>query len=249
MRGIADLSGSCHFVELERNLNEYEPPLQHGVCELLKAYELAIDANCGKWDFAVELSVLRRFGLTESDFRWMVCKGIAEHGIEVATKGGDKRTFCRTKRLKFKKRSCFVLTSECAEKLLGRNEPVVVLQTKQFAHDNTRLAPNWDGDRHELCVSDFLVKRFRWPAKNQETLLTAFDEEQWPAEGVDDPLPPHPDKDPKQRLRDTIKCLNRHHEHRLIHFRSDGTGERVIWDFTPEAIELFGVDRTTERLA
>ena len=64
---------------------------------------------------------------------------------------------------------------------------------------------------------------------NQEAILTAFQEEGWPAR-IDDPLPPHPEQDPKRRLNDTIKCLNRKQSQSLIHFRGDGTGEAVIWE-------------------
>jgi len=249
MPGHANQGELPHLLLLERKFSEYEPALQDGVRELRKAYELAVDANRDKWDFAVELPILRRFGLTESDFRWLVCKGIVEHAFEVAAKEGNKRKFRPTKALKFKHRTCFVLTKEFAQKVIGHDATVVALHPEQRARDNVELAPQWDGGRHELYLADFLVKRYRWPAKNQETVLTAFAEEQWPDEGVDDPLPPHADTDPKQRLRDTIKCLNRNQAHRLIRFRGDGTGERVIWEFTPKAIELIRVDRSTKRPA
>jgi hypothetical protein len=36
-----------------------------------------------------------------------------------------------------------------------------------------------------------VVKEFKLPAPNQETILTAFQEEGWPPR-IDDPLPPVP---------------------------------------------------------
>jgi hypothetical protein len=231
----------AHLLPLERRLHEYEPALQDGVRELLKAYELAVDASRDRWEFAVELQLLQRLGLTESDLRWLICKGIVEHGREITAKGDAKRKFRPAKSLKFNDSACFVLTREFAQTVTAHGCMVVAGPAEQCARDPSTLTPQWKSGRRELHVADFLVKRFRWPARNQETLLAAFAEERWAVEGIDDPLPPHPDHDPKQRLRDTIKCLNRNQEHRLIRFRSDGTGERVIWQFTPQAIEIFGV--------
>ncbi len=89
--------------------------------------------------------------------------------------------------------------------------------------------PHWDCDRHELIVSGSVVKRFRWPAANQETILGVFEEEHWPSR-IDDPLPRTNGLDPKRRLADTIKCLNRNQHSNLLKFRGDGTGEGVLWD-------------------
>jgi hypothetical protein len=46
---------------------------------------------------------------------------------------------------------------------------------------------------------------------------------------LDDPLPQTPNIDPKVRLHDTIKHLNRHHLRRGICFRGDGRGWGVRW--------------------
>jgi hypothetical protein len=58
-------------------------------------------------------------------------------------------------------------------------------------------------------------------------LLAAFEEQHW-ARRIDDPLPPGR-VDRKERLHDTIKRLNRHQRHRLLHFGGDGTSEGVYW--------------------
>jgi hypothetical protein len=75
------------------------------------------------------------------------------------------------------------------------------------------------------------VKRFRVPALNQELILAAFEEEGWPPH-LDDPLPQEANTDPKQRLQDTIKRLNRHQVNRLIHFRGDGSGTGILWELS-----------------
>jgi hypothetical protein len=90
------------------------------------------------------------------------------------------------------------------------------------------LVPHWDRDRRELRWANQLVKQYRLPAPNQELILAAFEEEDWPL-SIDDPLPHEPEQDPKQRLHDTIKSLNRHQLRRLLVFTGDGTGEGVRW--------------------
>ena len=230
---------SSNQIAFERRLCELEPPLQNGLRELLRAYQLAKNAERDKWDFALELKVLRRFGLSESDFRWLVCRGIVEHAREMTQKQDLRRKFQSTNVLKFKKQTCFVLTESAAQAFLGNGAASLTTTLKLGADKKAvEIIPSWDSGRHELRVAEFLVKRFRWPAKNQETVLAAFEEERWPVAGVDDPLPPHRDAHPKQRLRDTIKCLNRYQQYPYIHFRSDGTGERILWEFTPKGIEF-----------
>ena len=85
----------------------------------------------------------------------------------------------------------------------------------------------------ELRIGAVTVKRFKWMAPNQETVLAAFEEEGWPHR-IDDPLPPHPDQDSKRRLSDTIKCLNHKQKNELIRFHGDGTGEGVTWELVEQ---------------
>ncbi len=80
-----------------------------------------------------------------------------------------------------------------------------------------------------LCFNRRIVKRFKWRAVNQEMILSAFQEEGWPVR-IDDPLAPSPEVAMKRRLSDTIKCLNRKQQSKLLHFRGDGTGQGILWE-------------------
>ena len=93
--------------------------------------------------------------------------------------------------------------------------------------------PTWDSERRELRIRETIIKLFKWTAANQETILAAFEEEDWPHR-IDDPLPPHPDQDSKRRLSDTIKCLNRKQINQQIHFRGDGTGKGITWELVEQ---------------
>lgn len=217
--------------------------------ELLAAYMYSQQANHGVWDFAVTVDELRSRGLTESDLRWLVCEGIVQHACEVTRIGDDTRQFQPTHPLVFTRQDCVILTErgiEFARSLCDHHavpegtgtataplfEPITVSQ-RELSENAPRQPtgrPHWEPDRHELRLNGVIVKQFKWPAANQETVLAAFQEEDWPFR-IDDPLPPQPDQDPKRRLSDTVKCLNRKQRSPLIHFRGDGSGEGVIWEF------------------
>ena len=89
--------------------------------------------------------------------------------------------------------------------------------------------PHWDHDCRELRFGSYLVKQFKVPAENQELILSAFEEEGWPPH-LDDPLPPRPELDSKQRLHDAINRLNRNQKRRLIRFHGDGNGQGLRWE-------------------
>jgi len=96
------------------------------------------------------------------------------------------------------------------------------------ATPSRRSIPHWDAKTRTLWLGATLIKDFKVPAKNQEIVLSAFEEQGWP-ECIDDPLPPAGGINPKRRLHDTIIRLNRSHKHRLIRFGGNGNGLAVIW--------------------
>ena len=229
--------------------------IRTALAQLADAHGYAQDAHRDVWDFAVEIGALYALGLTRGDLRWLTCKGYVEHAREVTQPGEDGRAFRPTGDLTFSKRSCCVLT----EKGLTFLEAVGIDGTSRDSqnqdvrppsgsardpgengqNDGKLALPNrkpvWDGEYRELRVAGLIVKRFRWRAPNQETLLAVFEEEDWPHR-IDDPLPRMPEQDPRRRLHDTVKCLNHNQENRLIRFRGDGTGEGVLWELVEAAL-------------
>ena len=210
--------------------------VQRALIALLKAREYALDAGRDVWDFAIPFRQLRVLRLSRNDFRWLVCKRYLEHAMEVTLPGDNGRFFRPAGELNYLKRSCFVLTSEGAafvrQLLPGIQEVVSTPLESSLTSTNTEeleARPRWDSELNELRMDQVLIKRFRWQAINQAMVLCAFEEEGWP-EHIDDPLPPQPGLDPKRRLHDTIKCLNRGHKIPLIRFRGDGTGQGIVWE-------------------
>jgi hypothetical protein len=91
------------------------------------------------------------------------------------------------------------------------------------------LVPFWNVELRELHLGNILIKRFRRPARNQETILAAFQEDGWPRR-IDSPLPSCEDTSAVDRLHDGVKKLNRQ-TRGLLRFRSDGLGQGVLWEF------------------
>jgi hypothetical protein len=92
--------------------------------------------------------------------------------------------------------------------------------------------PVWYGvsGKRELWVGNYLIKKYTQPAKNQELVLQAFEEQNWP-DRIDDPLPGVAGVNAKRRLRETVEALNDHHKTQgVLRFYMDGTGEGVTWE-------------------
>ena len=157
----------------------------------------------------------------------------------------DGRSFRQSGNLTFFEDTCFVATDygvsvnaiPCFEVTIRVHNDLLhgdfggLNQSGEFREIEAvnRETPRWDAELRKLYFRDQVVKRFKWPAMNQEVVLTVFQEEGWP-ERIDDPLAPVEDKDPKRRLADTIKCLNRKQSRHLIKFHGDGTGEGITWE-------------------
>ena len=209
---------------------------------LLDAQAYAEDVGRSVWDFAVEIDSLRRTGCTDSEIRWLVCKGFVRQASESTAGTGETRAFRQSGTgpgLRFDVQTCFVLTPAgiqfASAALAGANASFDLANSAAGPEDHPldpvpdAARPRWDPERQELRVGDRLVKQFKVPAANQERILAAFEEEGWPIR-IDDPLPPATEQDPKRRLHDTINSLNRNQKCHGLRFLGDGTGQGVRWE-------------------
>ena len=216
--------------------------LRSVLVQLAHADACARDAQCSPWEFAVEIESLTAEGLTTSDLRWLVRKGYVEHAQEVTRARDKARRFQSCCNLAFAPRTCFVAT-EAGLRLAALegpqppsfppDDPPARQREKPQGHGHrATCVPMWDRDRRVLRLEGCVVKQFKVPSPSQEAILAAFAEEGWPP-AIDDPLPPQPEQDPKRRLRSTIQSLNANQKHPLLHFRGDGSGQRVLWELRP----------------
>jgi hypothetical protein len=187
-----------------------------GLGILLEAFNNAAAARHRPWDFAVKRAALRAAGLTTDDMRWLFDRELVQHAVEKTKRGSSRRVFGRRGKVRFHARSCFVLTEE------GQHVARVLLGQIPFY------------DRKKVWARGLLVKDFEKPAPDQDTILSAFEEQGWQRR-IDDPLPPkHGRQSRKQRLHDAIKRLNQGHKHNVIRFLADGTGTGIRWKFVDE---------------
>jgi len=214
---------------------------KEGLALLWRALQYSRSLQTDAWDFAVERDDLSNTGLSTVDLRWLIACGYVEVRQENRRANECKRSFGVSF---LAKRATFTLTeagASVARRMLSepalpplsepdKHKPIKHVHIKSVNGHLPQHKPCWDADRKELRLNGDLVKQFRWSALNQETVLMAFQEDGWPAR-IDDPLPPRPNQEPKRRLHDTIKCLNRNHKTRVIHFSGDGSGEGVLWCF------------------
>jgi len=229
--------------------------LRAGLAVLWRAYICAQDTGANVWDFALRTGRLYEAGMTSSDLRWMVAKGVAEHGQETSGYDDPHRSFRRSNGYFFNDHTCLILTpsgAALAEHVFRQTarspqatlsapaavaaETAALANARQAAYETNTpatsvLKPRWHATRRELSLAGLIVKRFRVPARNQETILSVFEEEGW-AEHIHDPLPVNHDIDAPTRLHDAINRLNRCQINPLLRFHGDGKGTGVFWELS-----------------
>jgi hypothetical protein len=176
---------------------------------LRDAHETAARLHRDPWYFAVEIHALKEAGVTHNDLRSPVCQRLTEHWLERTRRGAPHRTFGPPRSFRLHIDSCFAISA-------------AGLRVAQSVTAPAR--PSWDAARRELRLGSLVVKRFRQPACNQETILAAFEEDGWPPR-IDNPLPGNGDTEAVDRLHEAVKKLNRS-PFRLVRFLSDGADFR-----------------------
>lgn len=202
---------------------------------LVKAWHYAASTGQDPWDFAIEIDTLGALGVDHSDLRWMVSRGLIDHAAETAPRGLDTRRFLRTGRFTFTRQTCFILTAQGSREFLVENNgspaasrPNASVPNQMASAADPGIRPSWDKNARELRLRGVLVKQFQVPARNQELVLDAFEEEGWPSH-LDDPLPPSDELLATRRLHNTITRLNQCQTNPLIRFGADGRGLGVRW--------------------
>lgn len=88
--------------------------------------------------------------------------------------------------------------------------------------------PVYDAASRRLSWRGQLIKTLHREAACQEAVLLAFQGAGWPSL-LADPLPAERGMDVKERLRETVKSLNKRVRRGTVRFHADGTGRAVRW--------------------
>jgi len=197
----------------ERRIGAIPRRIRAALPLLLEAIDYAVQTGSDIWEFAVEISSLDALGLFPNDYRWLVRSGMVEQRHEVTLESDDGRAFQSVGDIAFSENSCFVLTETgivLARNKMGLGSPnacaMIADENRQLNCDHSKSGmvdislakPNWDSQRRVLLFNGIVVKHFKWAAENQEAILFALEEEEWP-QRIDDPLRPIKGQDPKRR--------------------------------------------------
>lgn len=218
--------------------------MRAGLVVLWRAYLCSQDTGANVWDLSVPAARLYQAGMNSDHLRWLITEGLAQHGQETTAHGDPHRSFRHGNRYFLTDRSCLILTVSGAaltedvfretavspHVTLPVPSPVAAAASRHIDYGRMATAekPQWDPVRRELTLAGIVVKRFRVPARNQETILSAFEEDDW-VEHIHDPLPVTLNIDAPTRLHDTINRLNRCQVNHLLRFHGDGKGTGIFW--------------------
>jgi hypothetical protein len=179
--------------------------IQSALRSLLSAVDLATRLGCPPVEVALLLSELQQDGATDEDLRALRQAG------HVEAVAGVPRLLLTPQGAAFARR---VLAAA-----RDGDRPQGV--------PNAADVPCWDSSKRELWWRGRCVKRFQREGGNQRLLLAAFQAQCWAAR-IEDPFPARTGVNPKKRLRETIKSLNRGQA--ALRFRGDGSSRGVRWE-------------------
>jgi hypothetical protein len=212
---------------------ELHAALWPGLALLLQAYEYAQELGCDLWEFAVGAAELLAAGLTHTTLRRLVYQRYVEHAHETTQPSHERRCFRRGGPALFVAETCFALTPQGA--LVARQARPLPATIPDCGGAWTQPAgaayagqPRWDGARRALCLGQVVIKRFGGRPGNQERLLDALEEDGWPRT-LDDPLPGDDGIDAPDRLRNTVKDLNRGLRGQALRFHIINNGTGISW--------------------
>jgi len=204
--------------------------------QLASCLSLQVDVTLAFLSQAHDLSLSEKLPRTARALRadWLIHAGSSATALNWLVGNGFVHFFSRT--------AC----THVLDKRLGFDEGALLVLSDQgleLTRQNISgpLSPCWDPPKRELWFGDRLVKRLRGLADNQELVLTAFSEEDWPSH-VDDPIPPLRGQDSHKRLRNVVQRLNNAQVYPLLRFHADGTGDGVCWNL---ALPHAGIDQST----
>jgi hypothetical protein len=193
-----------------RHLGDDRSPYQHGPLPLSRCHRLSLA------DFFFILALLHDHTRRDGGRRINPFDPDAEYEIEAGPNVESN--------LKELEEACYWQAQlTCLNSLESRDQATI---DDAVAHVERDLAgpadeahPTWDAIARRLMFRGLICKQYRKPARDQEKVLAAFEEESWPP-AVLDPLE-------RGKLGTTVDSLNDRLQH--IRFRRNGSGTSIYW--------------------
>jgi len=203
---------------------------------LLAARWDGLDHDRTPAEYAIPLTTFQRWDIDDNVLLWMLFHDHVDHLKPASLPNGQGLAPLKhVQSLILTDESCFALNDKgCAFADAFLADALLPQVESAFHAARNRLlvgmlVPAFRPEERIFTWGEHLLKHFRQPAPNQELILAAAEEQDWP-EWFDDPLPPSGGRDPKLVLHNTIKDLNRRQLETLVHFKGDGSGQRVGWE-------------------
>ena len=205
----------------------WNPSAQRALYLLLEGYECAWDLRASAWSFATGLSDLLAEGCSQVLLRWLMRKGYMKARLfeQSRSRGRDLSAIGHNA---FPSGTRFVATKTGAA--VARRS-LRLLSGKVTGRGRcSSCRPAWINSRGELRFRDQTVAHLAYEESYQRTVVDAFDQRGWPKR-LQDPLPRADDDgvNVKERLRNTVKNLNRQLKGSGLRFYVTGAGRLVGW--------------------
>jgi hypothetical protein len=210
------------------------PATRAALALLLGGLHCAEFLERSKWEFACGLPYLRELGLTDEVLRDLMVGGYLEKRQERIPPTGTRAWPAANEPPASLVPPLIALThagaalawqSVCG----GRAESLLRPDRERTREDGPPPAvPVWKAAVRELWFAGRAVKRYHRAAPNQERILVTFQELKW-RDRIDDPLPKEAGMPAPERLRETVKSLNRGVERGTLLFRAEADGQGVCW--------------------
>jgi hypothetical protein len=206
--------------------------LQTAYRELDHIYEQLDNEKTPSLMGTAPISQLYERGVTNDVLLWLLYQGHIQHYLCKPLQGWSNGSMSAAS-LVFEQTSRFFLTdtgvtfTRALRRHDSANGCAVHYLSEHFVLG--RFTPRYDAANRLFTWGVHLLKRFRSPSANQEACLIAAERLGWP-EWMNDPLPRVTGTNPKARLHDTVKDLNRRQREYLVHMKCDGTGRRWGWE-------------------
>jgi hypothetical protein len=194
---------------------------------LLDAHDQGSGRHENEWTHAVTLPQLRALGAGDGTLVRLVRCGYLQH--RKASKPGQPNGVGTSSGGRIAEGSRFLLSPGgliWARDLTSQNG-VAANATVSLTRLKLPHRPQYDRQRRVLWWGDHEVLAFDRPAPGMEAIVSKFEESSW-CERVDSPLSKM--RNGKERLRDTVRRLNKATKIKLIRFRTDGYGQGVCWE-------------------
>jgi hypothetical protein len=210
------MSSNCETLSLADALRQV--PVQATLALLEGAYHCAHTLERPPWDFALANNEIHKTGVTDGQLELLLAAHVLERRTNLLPAVPNGHAPCEPD---------VHLQEDTAWLVLSPAGAQLVAQTRQ---SGGKLVPRWDPFHCELWLGGRLVKQFHRAARNQEYVLTSFQEEGWP-ERLEIALPDCKLAQLAYRLRETVKSLNHGQTPHGVGFHACADGKSVRWQF------------------